>query len=232
MTEEFDGTGGWAAEFVKGTMKPELTPMRIEKRRVGAAVRKVIEALASVDASVERMQEAAEALEHVASMFEDQPPADPVGYAEAANAPGFDSFIDRSPVLGQANPIAPPIELRVENEIVVGEVAFGAAYEGPPGCVHGGWIAAGFDEVLGAAQSFSGSGGMTAYLNVDFRKPTPLHETLRFEGELERTEGRKIFTVGRLFAGDVLTAEATALFITTDFSTFAEMHRRRQNPQS
>ena len=30
---------------------------------------------------------------------------------------------------------------------------FGAAYEGPPGSVHGGIIAAAFDEVLGMTQS-------------------------------------------------------------------------------
>ena len=37
----------------------------------------------------------------------------------------------------------------------------GPAYEGPPGCVHGGFIAAAFDEVLGSTQSLSGSPGMT-----------------------------------------------------------------------
>lgn len=231
MSEEFDGTGGWAADFLQGA-EPELSPLRIEKRRVGAAVRRVIESVVSVDASLEVMEQAAAALEGVAAMLEGQPAAQLVGFAEAANAPQFDSFLDRSPVLGQANPIAPPIELSIDNQVVHGKVSFGSAYEGPPGCVHGGWIAAAFDEVLGATQSLSGSGGMTAYLKVDYRKPTPLHESLRFEGELERTEGRKIYTVGRLFHGDVLTAEASALFISIDFSTFAEMHRRRQNSQS
>lgn len=232
MSENFDGTGGWAAEFIRGGGDIELSPLRIEKRRVGAAARRVIESVASVDASVEVMEQAAAALEAVAALLEDQPAAELVGFAEAANAPQFDSFLDRSPVLGQANPIAPPVDLRVEDRVVHGTVTFGSAYEGPPGCVHGGWIAASFDEVLGATQSLSGSGGMTAYLKVDYRSPTPLHQPLRFEGELERTEGRKIYTIGRLFHGDVLTAEASALFISIDFSTFAEMHRRRQSNQS
>ena len=39
--------------------------------------------------------------------------------------------------------------LGVADEHVVGHVVFGDAYEGPPGCVHGGFIAAAFDEVLG-----------------------------------------------------------------------------------
>ena len=226
---EFDGTGGWAADFVKGG-ETELTPLRIEKRRVGAAVRRVIESVASVDASFEVMHEAAAKLEAVAALLEDEPAAQWVGFAEAANAPRFDSFLDRSPVLGQANPIAPPVELTIEDQVVYGHVTFGSAYEGPPGSVHGGWIAAAFDEVLGATQSLSGSGGMTAFLKVDYRSPTPLHQPLRFEGELERTEGRKIFTVGRLFHGDTLCAEAHALFISIDFSVFAEMQRQRPVP--
>lgn len=232
MSEEFDGKGGWAAEFIHGTGGPELTPLRIEKGRVGAAVRRVIESVASVDASVEVMQQAAATLEAVAVLLEGEPPAELVGFAEAANAPRFDSFLDRSPVLGQANPIAPPVELSIEDRVVYGTVTFGSAYEGPPGCVHGGWIAAAFDEVLGATQSLSGSGGMTAFLKVDYRNPTPLHQPLRFEGELERTEGRKIFTLGRLFHGELLTAEATAMFISIDFAAFAEMHRRRQGTTS
>ncbi len=221
-------TGGWAAEFVKGA-ELDMTPLRSEKRRVGSAVRRVIESVASVDAPIEVMEQAAAALEAIAVLLEDQPPAQFVGFAEAATAPRFDSFLDRSPVLGHANPIAPPVTLRVEDQVVHGEVTFGSAYEGPPGAVHGGWIAAAFDEVLGATQSLSGSGGMTAYLKVDYRSPTPLHEPLRFEGELDRTEGRKIFTVGRLFHGEVLCAEAQALFVSVDFSTFAEMYQRRQN---
>ncbi|MDZ7678754.1 MAG: PaaI family thioesterase [Acidimicrobiales bacterium] len=199
-----------------------MTPYRREKRRVGTAMRRVIEVLAAVDAPVERLAEVGSELEEIAASLEGLPDAEQVGYAEAATAPGVDSFMDRSPVLGQANPIAPPLHIEFGDGIIRATATFGSAYEGPPGCVHGGWIAASFDEVLGAAQSLGGSGGMTAYLKVDYRNPTPLHEPLRFEGELFRTEGRKIFTVGRLYQGEVLTAEAEALFITVDFARFAE----------
>jgi hypothetical protein len=227
---EFEGGSSWAAGFISGEETVELTPVRLEKRRVGDAMRRVIESLVSVDAQVEVLREAAADLEAVAALLEGQPESEYVGFAEAANAPRFDSFMDRSPVLGKANPIAPPIELSFDDGMICGAATFGSAYEGPPGCVHGGWIAAAFDEVLGAAQSLSGSGGMTAFLKVDYRSPTPLHEPLRFEGELERTEGRKIFTVGRLYHGEVLTAEAHALFVSIDFSRFAEMYRQRGEP--
>ena len=103
---------------------------------------------------------------------------------------------------------------------------FGSAYEGPPGCVHGGYIAGAFDELLGATQSLSGNPGMTGRLTVHYRSPTPLHTDLRMHGELEKVEGRKIFTHGSLFApetdgGERLCAEAEGLFISIDFGRFA-----------
>jgi acyl-coenzyme A thioesterase PaaI-like protein len=112
--------------------------------------------------------------------------------------------------------------------MIVGEVTFNAAYEGPPGCVHGGHLAAAFDEVLGLAQSLSGSPGMTARLTVNYRKPTPLHQPLRFEAKISNREGRKVFTVGKCFANGVLTAEADALFISVDFTSLAELAARRE----
>ena len=54
---------------------------------------------------------------------------------------------------------------------MVGTATFGAAYEGPPGCVHGGFVAAAFDEVLGSTQSLSGEPGMTGRLTVNYRSP-------------------------------------------------------------
>src|SRR5581483_9517480 len=133
------------------------------------------------------------------------------------------AFFDHSPIIGKANPIAPPLELEVADGIVRGRVTFGAAYEGPPGHVHGGHIAAAFDEVLGMAQSLGGQPGMTGTLTVRYRNPTPLYTELRFEGRLDRVEGRKIFTTGRLYNGETLTAEADGIFISVDFSKFAAL---------
>ncbi len=56
---------------------------------------------------------------------------------------------------------------------VIGHANFGVAYEGPPGYVHGGIIAAAFDEVLGMAQSLTGNPGMTGTLSIRYRRPDP-----------------------------------------------------------
>ena len=68
-------------------------------------------------------------------------------------------MFEHSPFIGRANPLAPPIRLQEVDGHLEGQVRFGSAYEGPPGCVHGGYIAGAFDELLGATQSLSGSPG-------------------------------------------------------------------------
>ena len=139
------------------------------------------------------------------------------GIGEAALAERGRNFLARSPMLGSMNPIAVPLAVQVLQEgaqaTVEGRVTFTAPYEGAPGCVHGGFIASAFDEVLGVAQSASGQPGMTANLTVDYRSPTPLLRDLVFRGWCEKVEGRKIFTRGTLHHGETLCAEATGLFI-------------------
>jgi acyl-coenzyme A thioesterase PaaI-like protein len=124
--------------------------------------------------------------------------------------------------------LAPPIELQQVDDHLEGWATFGPAYEGPPGCVHGGYVAAAFDEVLGATQSLSGSPGMTGRLTVSYRSPTPLHERLHFVGRLVNVEGRKILTEGQLHAGDRLCAEAEGLFISMNPEKFAALRAQRE----
>jgi acyl-coenzyme A thioesterase PaaI-like protein len=115
---------------------------------------------------------------------------------------------------------------------VHGRVVFGSAYEGPPGCLHGGYVAAAFDEVLGFAQSLTGNPGMTGRLVVHYRSPTPLHTELAFEAWVERVDGRKILTGSTLHAGERLCAEAEGLFISIKPGVFKKLieERGRRDP--
>ena len=128
---------------------------------------------------------------------------------------------------GAPTQLAPPIFIDVEGEIVVGRARFGPAYEGPPGSVHGGFVAAAFDEVLGVAQTLSGQVGMTGTLTVRYRRPTPLHADLRFEASLNGVSGRKVLTSAKVFAAGQLTAEATALFISVSPQRFSALAANR-----
>jgi acyl-coenzyme A thioesterase PaaI-like protein len=194
--------------------KDEL-PKWEQKRRLTRALRVAIERLVANDVPEDALRRAADAAENFAASLEPYPRLKyALGFNEAAYAGDVSAFFDQSPFIGLANPLAPPLEMgRVNDRHVVGVVTFGAQYEGPPGHVHGGFVAAAFDEVLGMTQSLSGGPGMTATLTVRYLEPTPLYTKLVFEGEFLRTERRKIFTRATVRAGDVVTAEAEGLFV-------------------
>jgi acyl-coenzyme A thioesterase PaaI-like protein len=208
----------------------EMTTRRVEMRRLADSMRIIIERLVATAAPTEAIIEAADRLARVALTFDELREGGTTyeGFAEAtlAGGDGHASF-EHSPFMGRANPLAPPIRLQEIEGKVHGRVIFGSAYEGPPSCVHGGYVAGAFDEVLGATQSLSGAPGMTGRLTINYRSPTPLHTELHFIGVLTKVEGRKIFTEGQLFAGDRLCAEAEGLFISINPEKFIELKRKR-----
>jgi acyl-coenzyme A thioesterase PaaI-like protein len=201
-----------------------------QKRRLARAMRLVIERLVPSNAPEDELRRAADALERYAEALNAHPRLKHFhGYAESANAGDVGAFFDQSPMIGLANPLAPPITIGRSGPLTaIASVTFGTAYEGPPGCVHGGFVAAAFDEVLGYVQSLGGNPGMTGRLTVHYRKPTPLHTELIFEGELVRTEGRKNFCTGKVRANGELTAEAEGLFIAVDRSRFQALLEQRE----
>lgn len=140
----------------------------------------------------------------------------PGGVAGTASAESH--FSDRSPFYGAMNPLSMPMRMERDDSVgefgaILGTAEFTEPYEGPPGHVHGGFIAAAFDEVVGMAQSLTGRPGMTGKLSVTYRSPTPLHMPIVFKGWVERIDGRKIFTRGTAHNGDTLCAEVEALFL-------------------
>jgi len=202
-----------------------------EKRRLAAAMRVVISRLVETDAPEAELAAAAAGLERYAALLATYPrPNRYEGWSETSPAGDTGGFFDHSPLIGLSNPLSPPVELRAEPDrrSVRGRANFGSAYEGPPGCVHGGFVAAAFDEVLGYVQSLGGNPGMTARLTIHYRNPTPLHTELVFEGELVRTEGRKIWCEGRVRANGKLTAEAEGLFVSVDRTRFLKLLEERE----
>lgn len=198
------------------------------KRELAGAVRELTHNLCNTDASESELLEIAEIVKQAARRFADQPiMKNRPGVAEMSLAGGMEVFRDRSPLVGLSNPLAAPLKLEPDPEMQVirGDVNFGRAFEGAPGCVHGGFIAAIFDEALGMACSFSGRPGMTGSLTIDYRKPTPIHTPLRLEARMDRIDGRKIYNSGELYAGDLLLAESHGLFISIPETKFAELRQ-------
>ncbi len=202
----------------------EVSSRRAELHRLADSLRVAIDCLMDTQAPEQAIAEAADQAEALAALLAAQPRGRTVaGWAEAANSGDAFGFFDFSPVFGRANPLAPPLRMEVLDDEVRGRVRWGAAYEGPPGCVHGGHIAAAFDEVLGMTQSLAGTPGMTGVLTIKYRSPTPLHTELMFSARVARVDGRKIFTEGSLRNGDMLCAEGEGLFISVDFAKFEAM---------
>jgi acyl-coenzyme A thioesterase PaaI-like protein len=197
---------------------------------VAEACRSVIDQLASSTADSAAFAEARDLLQQVVEVLSAATHGRPYEGAEASLASYQEHlFIDHSPLVGPLNPLAPPIEMTADGTTVTGIVTFGDAYEGPPGCVHGGFIAASFDEILGFSQGLTGKPGMTARLVVNYRSPTPLHEPLLFTGDIDHVEGRKIFVRGelRVQADGRLCAEAEGLFLSMNPEVFDRLMRSR-----
>ena len=196
--------------------------------RLAAALRRTTHLLMETEAPEAELVAAAEAAERFADRLAGLPSHRALwGFAEAANAGNTRAFFDSSPLIGMANPVAPPLEMTMSAAGVEGRATFGTAHEGPPGHVHGGMVAAAFDEVLGMAQSLTGQPGMTGTLTVRYRRPTPLHRELRLAARVDRVDGRKIYASGTLHDGGTLCAEAEAVFVSVDFGRFREMADRR-----
>jgi acyl dehydratase len=205
------------------------SPRRAQMHRIGDALRSIVHRLHGSAAPDEELAAVADELGQEAARLDAFPHGSLYeGYSEATLAGDPAGFFDHSPMLGRANPLAPPIRLGTHGDRMYGIATFGSAYEGPPGCVHGGYVAAAFDELLGAAQSLGGRPGMTGRLTVNYRSPTPLNTELRFEGWVAKVEGRKTFTEGTVHAGDRLCAEAEGLFIAIDFAKMVELRRLRE----
>lgn len=97
---------------------------------------------------------------------------------------------------------------------LLGRAWFGPETQGPPGHAHGGAVSAVMDEALGAAAWGEGHPVVVARLSVDFRAMVPLGTDATFEAWVERVDGRKIHTRGRLLAADgQVLAEGQALCV-------------------
>ena len=123
-------------------------------------------------------------------------------------------------VVGLRNAIAPPLDIvHVESGVAHASVTLGAAYEGPPGLVHGGVTALLLDHLMGetAAASFTRI-TFTGTLTMVYRRGTPLGP-LRLDARIDREEGRKVWVVASIGDEEGPTVEAEGVFIIPKWAT-------------
>ena len=121
-------------------------------------------------------------------------------------------------ITGAHHPLRPELEIAHEGGVTRGSVTFGVTFEGPPGCVHGGFVAHFFDQILGQHNLWAGIPAMTASLTVRYRRGTPILRALDFEVTHALAadaggEARKVVTRSALGAGGVVFSEAEGLFV-------------------
>jgi acyl-coenzyme A thioesterase PaaI-like protein len=175
-------------------------------------VRRLIERLVTTDAPDDAVRAAGEHVQQALAVLAPFPEGAGRRSVPDAGAQEPGALMPFDCVLGPLSPLAPPLHVRWEPPLAVAEIAFTAPYEGPPGCVHGGVIAASFDQVFNVANLMLGNPGPTVTLGLRYRRPTPLGRPLRFEGWQEHVGERRVEVRGRLLAGDEVTVEAEGAF--------------------
>lgn len=188
---------------------------RAAKHRLVREIKRSIDSAALLDVGANETDDLssfADEAQALADRLEKAPSLRAFGGAGVAG-PADAVLAERSPVSGRSNPLAPPLHLEMSDGVTHAWATWTDAYEGPPGCLHGGWVAAAFDDVMGLAQMASGKAGFTGTLTVKMLKPTPLNKRIDYKAWLDHVDGRKIWVKATARDGDELLGEAEIVFI-------------------
>ena len=174
---------------------PDQTDLLAAVTELGSALRELVEASVTTTVAPAELHAAAAAAREITARLEvrrrtrDQLSAldDPVQFRRVFN-----------PVSGVGSALAPPLQIRQVDGGVVAEATLGLPYEGPPGYVHGGMSALLLDQLLGTAAHAAGLWGMTAQLELDYRRPVPLGTPLLLRATVGERRGRRVAITGSI----------------------------------
>jgi len=116
--------------------------------------------------------------------------------------------------------------LQAPDGSVVCPATISAAFEGPPGFLHGGIIATLLDESMSKAVRAKGLTAMTRHMEIDYRRPVPSGSPIRMEARVVRSEGRKHWAEASILNSEgTALAQAKGLFVEVNSRTSTELHR-------
>ncbi len=200
-----------AREWFPEAQQP--TPLQARKHAMADNLRQLMDDVLFLDAAAadeDAMAAAEEALARAVKAFERLPD---VPQRNLHVAPVDNAHHERSPFIGRSNALASPMRIWYDGDLTYGQATYPDRYEGPPGRVHGGFVIAAFDDLLGVAQSVAGIAGLTGTLEVKLRAGTPLNARIDYEAGVLSASGRKVTCWGRSTLDGQLLAEATGIFI-------------------
>jgi acyl-coenzyme A thioesterase PaaI-like protein len=101
-----------------------------------------------------------------------------------------------------------------ENNNIHSDFVLDLAQQGPPGNAHGGASAAILDEAMGAAVWRSGFNVAVVNLEIQYKRPLPLHQPLKLEARFMEQKDRKIYATGEIRLSDgTIAVSGTGIYI-------------------
>jgi acyl-coenzyme A thioesterase PaaI-like protein len=118
---------------------------------------------------------------------------------------------------GNANERGLHMTFRREGARTICEYTPCAYQQGYPGRMHGGVVSTLIDETMGWAVYHAREWGATARLNIRYRQPVALEQTLRIEAWITKNRGRLMELRAEVLGGDGrLLAEGEGVFMKLD----------------
>lgn len=117
---------------------------------------------------------------------------------------------------GPENPVGMHVhfERAADREGVVAHCTLAPQYQGWRGIAHGGIVMALLDEAMAHAAGFAGHRGVTAAVNVRFRRPVPLEEPIEVRGRVTWQRRNVLGVEGSIFdSANNLLAHAAGSFV-------------------
>lgn len=158
--------------------------------------------------------------------LEQATPVDPTPRVGAAVESQGRVYVDHSRDIGAFDPAFPEYQIVVDGDLATGTVTFPLVFEGPPGIVHGGFLAVFFDCVIQHHNCDVGTAGKTTALDLRYRRPVPLLTELDFRLTRARRD-RRIASTGTMSLGDEILCEATMDAVAGQRASLPQVATRR-----
>jgi acyl-coenzyme A thioesterase PaaI-like protein len=192
------------------------------RQRLASATRALNEKLVSSDITPELAAELTEKIEDLTTEVSQAEQVDGlVDMAKRGERGTIDDVMgELVSVGGRSHPCSPELLWQEASNRITGTVRFSQTFEGPPGHVHGGWVAGVLDHIMGMTHVRTGHPGMTGGLFVRYLKPTPLNQVIDVSAEATELDDKRTEVRATMSYGDTTTATAEAIFVRVDRAKF------------
>jgi hypothetical protein len=197
-----------------------------QTRELAPLLRRISELALALEQEVPAVDQVIRDLQQAERQLAAQVPPDPRPRVGAAVDSDGRAYIDHSADIGAFNPCFPEYQIVVTNETATGTVTFPLAFEGPPGVVHGGFLALFFDLVAQHHNCQVGVAGKTTSVAVRFHRPAPLLQSLEFQVR-RVVDDRRVTSHCQLVAHEVILCSAEVAAVAGERNALPAVSERK-----